>query len=65
VKVFRSDAPRDEQRVIIRRHDGDVEMVELTWRLRPLDAGKCAVNVLRSVILIALNELVAEGFVTS
>ncbi len=26
-KVFQSDAPLDERRVIIRRHDGDVEMV--------------------------------------
>ena len=47
-KVFHSDAPLDERRVIIRRHDGDVEMVELPWGLRPLDGGPRAVNVVRS-----------------
>jgi len=47
-KVFQSDAPLDERRVIIRRHDGDVEMVELLWGLRPLDGGPRAVNVVRS-----------------
>jgi len=48
VKVFQSDAPLDERRVIIRRHDGDVEMVELPWGLRPRDGGPRAVNVVRS-----------------
>jgi hypothetical protein len=39
-KVFQSDAPPlDECRVIIRRHDGEVEMVERPWGLRPLDGG--------------------------
>lgn len=47
-KVFQSDAPLDERRVIIRRHEGDVEMVELPWGLRPLDGGPRAVNVVRS-----------------
>jgi putative SOS response-associated peptidase YedK len=47
-KVFQSDAPLDERRVIIRRHDGDVELVELPWGLRPLDGGPRAVNVVRS-----------------
>jgi putative SOS response-associated peptidase YedK len=47
-KVFQSDAPLDERRVIIRRHDGDVEMVELPWGLRPLDGGPRGVNVVRS-----------------
>lgn len=47
-KVFQSDAPLNERRVIIRRHEGDVEMVELPWGLRPLDGGPRAVNVVRS-----------------
>ncbi|MCH4547212.1 SOS response-associated peptidase [Rhizobium changzhiense] len=47
-KVFQSDAPLDERRVIIRRHEGDVEMVELLWGLRPRDGGPRAVNVIRS-----------------
>ncbi|MBY5690425.1 SOS response-associated peptidase [Rhizobium leguminosarum] len=47
-KVFQSDAPLDEHRVIIRRRDGDVEMVELPWGLRPLDGGLRAANVVRS-----------------
>ncbi|WP_172724460.1 SOS response-associated peptidase family protein [Neorhizobium tomejilense] len=47
-KVFQSDAPLDERRVIIRPHDGDVEMVELPWGLRPLDGGPRAANVVRS-----------------
>ncbi|OCJ08692.1 MULTISPECIES: SOS response-associated peptidase [unclassified Rhizobium] len=47
-KVFQSDAPLDERRVIIRRHDGEVEMVELPWGLRPRDGGPRAVNVVRS-----------------
>jgi putative SOS response-associated peptidase YedK len=47
-KVFQSDAPLDERRVIIRRHDGDVEMVELPWGLRPRDGRPRAVTVLRS-----------------
>ncbi|EJB06025.1 hypothetical protein Rleg9DRAFT_4927 [Rhizobium leguminosarum bv. trifolii WSM597] len=47
-KVFQSDAPLDERRVIIRRHDGDVEMVELPWGLRLRDGGPGAVNVVRS-----------------
>ncbi|OWK23141.1 hypothetical protein AJ87_41570 [Rhizobium yanglingense] len=46
--VFQSDAPLDERRVIIRRHDGDVEMVELPWGLRPRNGGPRAVNVVRS-----------------
>ncbi|MGZ2461758.1 SOS response-associated peptidase family protein [Rhizobium anhuiense] len=47
-KVFQSDAPLDERRVIIRRHDGDVEMVELPWGLRPRDGRPRAVNLVRS-----------------
>ncbi|WP_172746208.1 SOS response-associated peptidase family protein [Neorhizobium sp. T7_12] len=47
-EVFQSDAPLDERRVIIRRHDGDVEMVELPWGLRRLDGGPRAANVVRS-----------------
>lgn len=47
-KVFQSDAPLDERRVIIRRHDGDVEMVKLPWGLRPRNGGPRAVNVVRS-----------------
>ncbi|MFA1625709.1 SOS response-associated peptidase family protein [Rhizobium mongolense] len=47
-KVFQSDAPLEERRVIIRRHDGDVEMVELPWGLRPRERGPRAVNVVRS-----------------
>jgi putative SOS response-associated peptidase YedK len=47
-KVFQSDAPLDERRVIIRRHDGDVEMVELPWGLRPRDGDPRAANVVRS-----------------
>jgi putative SOS response-associated peptidase YedK len=47
-KVFQSDAPLDERRVIIRRHDGDMEMVELPWGLRPRDGGPRAVNVVRA-----------------
>lgn len=46
--VFQSDAPLDERRVIIRRHDGDVEMVELPWGLRPRDGDARPVNVVRS-----------------
>lgn len=46
--VFQSDAPLDERRVIIRRHDGDVEMVELPWGLRPRDGDARVVNVVRS-----------------
>ncbi|MCG5487602.1 MAG: SOS response-associated peptidase [Sinorhizobium meliloti] len=46
--VFQCDAPFDERRVIIRRHDGDVEMVELPWGLRPRDGDARAVNVVRS-----------------
>ncbi|WP_312865326.1 SOS response-associated peptidase [Rhizobium leguminosarum] len=46
--AFQSDAPLDERRVIVRRHDGDVEMVELPWGLRPRDGGPRAVNVVRS-----------------
>ncbi|WP_041169791.1 SOS response-associated peptidase family protein [Sinorhizobium meliloti] len=46
--VFQSDAPLDERRVIIRRHDGDVEMVELPWGLRPREGDARAVNVVRS-----------------
>ncbi|QND35561.1 SOS response-associated peptidase (plasmid) [Sinorhizobium meliloti] len=46
--VFQFDAPLDERRVIIRRHDGDVEMVELPWGLRPRDGDARAVNVVRS-----------------
>ncbi|QPI28303.1 SOS response-associated peptidase [Sinorhizobium meliloti] len=34
--------------MIIRRHDGDVEMVELPWGLRPRDGDARAVNVVRS-----------------
>lgn len=47
-KVFQSDAPLDERRVIIWRHEGDVEMVELPWGLPPLDGGPRTVNVVRS-----------------
>ncbi len=47
-KVFQSDAPFDERRVIIRRREGDVEIVELPWGLRPLDGGPRPVNVVRS-----------------
>ncbi|MBX4899423.1 SOS response-associated peptidase family protein [Rhizobium bangladeshense] len=46
--VFQSDAPLDERRVIIRRHDGDVEMVELPWGLRPRDGDAHAVTVVRA-----------------
>jgi putative SOS response-associated peptidase YedK len=46
--VFHSDAPLDERRVIVRRRESDVEMVELPWGLRPLDGGPRAVNVVRS-----------------
>ena len=46
--VFQSDAPLDARRVIVRRHDVDVEMVELPWGLRPRDGGPRAVNVVRS-----------------
>ncbi len=46
--VFQSDAPLDECRVIVRRHESDVEMVELPWGLRPRDGGPRAVNVVRS-----------------
>ncbi|OWO92263.1 DUF159 family protein [Rhizobium esperanzae] len=45
--AFQSDAPLDD-RGVIRRHDGDVEMVELPWGLRPRDGGPRAVNVVRS-----------------
>ncbi|CDN57903.1 Hypothetical protein RG1141_PA10710 (plasmid) [Neorhizobium galegae bv. officinalis bv. officinalis str. HAMBI 1141] len=47
-KISQSDAPLDERHVIIRRDDGDVEMVELPWGLRPRDGGPRAVNVVRS-----------------
>ncbi|WP_085032990.1 SOS response-associated peptidase family protein [Ensifer aridi] len=46
--VFQSDAPFDERRVIIRRHHGDVEMVELPWGLRPRDGDARAMTVVRS-----------------
>lgn len=46
--VFQSDAPFGERRVIIRCHDGDVEMVELPWGLRPRDGDARAVTVVRS-----------------
>ncbi|CCE97843.1 hypothetical protein SFHH103_03351 [Sinorhizobium fredii HH103] len=46
--VFQSDPPLDERRLIIRRFDGDVEMVELPWGLRPRDGDPRPVNVVRS-----------------
>ena len=46
--VFQSDDPLDERRIIIRRHEGDVKMVELPWGLPPREGGPRAVNVVRS-----------------
>lgn len=45
---FSVRCPLDERRITIRRHDGDVEMVELPWGLCPRDGGPRAVNVVRS-----------------
>ncbi|OHV22678.1 SOS response-associated peptidase [Rhizobium sp. RMa-01] len=69
-KVFQSDAPLNERRVIIRCHDGDVEMVELPWGLRPRDGGPRAVNVVRSEgrtfpshrCLVPASEFLHKGF---
>ncbi|MEZ2127687.1 MULTISPECIES: SOS response-associated peptidase family protein [unclassified Sinorhizobium] len=47
-KVFSTDAPLDERRVIIRRCGGDVEMVELPWGLRPRKAGGRPISVVRA-----------------
>ncbi|MBW9052467.1 SOS response-associated peptidase family protein [Rhizobium mesosinicum] len=46
--IFRSEAPVDERRIIVRRHDGEVEMVELPWGLLARDGSARAVNVVRS-----------------
>jgi putative SOS response-associated peptidase YedK len=46
--VFQFDTPLKERRVIIRRHEGDVEMVELPWGLRPRDGGLRAVKTVQS-----------------
>jgi putative SOS response-associated peptidase YedK len=46
--VFQSDAPLGERRVIVRRHESDLEMVELPWGLWPRDGSPHAVNVVRS-----------------
>lgn len=48
VKAFNSDAPLDERRVIVRRSDSDVEMVELPWGLQPGDPGKRPYTVVRA-----------------
>lgn len=47
-KVFDSDASLDERRVIIRRCDGDVEMAELPWGLRPSEIGGRPFTVVRA-----------------
>lgn len=39
-KVFDFDTPLDERRVIIRRSEDDVEMVELPWGLQPRQANR-------------------------
>ncbi|WP_184401921.1 SOS response-associated peptidase family protein [Rhizobium sp. BK650] len=46
--IFHSDAPIDYRRIIVRRHAGEVEMVELPWGLRARDGAPRAVNLVRS-----------------
>ncbi|RUX07093.1 SOS response-associated peptidase, partial [Mesorhizobium sp. M8A.F.Ca.ET.059.01.1.1] len=46
--VFDSDASLDERRIIIRRDDGDVEMVELPWGLQPREAEGRPFSVVRA-----------------
>lgn len=46
--AFDSDASLDEQRVIIRRNGGDVEMVKLPWGLQPRDPGGRPFTVVRA-----------------
>ena len=46
--TFRSDGPVDKRRIIVRRHDGEVEMVELPWGLRARDGGARSAYVVRS-----------------
>jgi putative SOS response-associated peptidase YedK len=46
--AFDMDAPLDERRIIIRRGDEGVEMVELPWGLRPMDPGGRPSTVVRA-----------------
>jgi len=47
-KVFDTDAPLDERRVIIRRDGRDVEAVELPWGLQPRERGDRPLTVVRA-----------------
>jgi putative SOS response-associated peptidase YedK len=46
--AFDMDAPLDERRIIIRRGDEGVEMVELPWGLRPKEPGGRPFNLVRA-----------------
>lgn len=47
-RAFNSDASRGQRRVIVRRDGGGVEMVELPWGLRPLEAGGRSFTLVRA-----------------
>lgn len=47
-RPFDSDRSRPYRRAIIRRNGGGVEMVELTWGLRPRDAGGPPFTLIRA-----------------
>ncbi|WP_297976662.1 SOS response-associated peptidase family protein [uncultured Amaricoccus sp.] len=47
-RAFDSDASRGQRRVIVRRDGGGVEMVELPWGLRPLEAGGRSFTLVRA-----------------
>lgn len=47
-RPFDSDPSRPHRRAIIRRNGGGVEMVELTWGLRPRDAGGRPFTLIRA-----------------
>ncbi|WP_311028645.1 SOS response-associated peptidase family protein [Mesorhizobium koreense] len=46
--VFNSEASIRQRRVVIRRNDGDIEMVELSWGLQTREPGGCAFTVVRA-----------------
>jgi putative SOS response-associated peptidase YedK len=46
--AFDTDAPLDQRRAIIRRDGDGVEMIELSWGLRPWEPGGRPVTVIRA-----------------
>ena len=46
--AFDSDAPSDARRPVIRRDAGELEMVELTWGLKPKEVGERPFRFVRS-----------------